>query len=464
MNSGALFQRNMGIFEIILLSVGLAMDAFAVSVCKGLAAKKAGWKERLLCGGWFGFFQGAMPFAGYMVGTGFRSIFNVIAPWLTFILLSVIGGNMVREAFSSEEEETKSGFDIKTMLGLAVATSIDALAVGFTFVGMPARLINAGDITNTLLACCIIGVITFLLSTVGVQAGHSFGIRYKSGAEVMGGTILIFIGLNAIRGFLDSSGATEDQDTIFGLLIPFLGTIMGASAVYAGKRRLSDKIRVILAGTSAGIMFSVAVWALLGLSAKGFAVGGNSVLPVFLSFCTGAVVQYLLDHSIPHTHAFTELTEGPESRLGTNVKVMLSEVIHHVPEGMAIGAVYAGLFLRTDWISVPTAMIMAVAMAVQNFPEALFVSMPLRDKGTGKGTAFLMGVVSGAPVPLMGVVTVIATVLFPFLLPYIMAMAGGAMIFTIIEEMPMMAEEGDNDKGTLAFVISFAVMMLLINM
>ena len=203
MNSGALFLRgHMGIFEIILLSVGLAMDAFAVSVCKGLAAKKVGWKERLLCGVWFGFFQGAMPFAGYMVGTGFRSLFDVIAPWLTFILLSVIGGNMVREAFSSEEEETKSGFDIKTMLGLAVATSIDALAVGFTFVGMPARLINAGDITNTLLACCIICVITFLLSAVGVQAGHSFGIRYKSGAEVMGGTILIFIGLNAIRGFL----------------------------------------------------------------------------------------------------------------------------------------------------------------------------------------------------------------------------------------------------------------------
>ncbi|MBQ2066826.1 MAG: manganese efflux pump, partial [Clostridiales bacterium] len=126
----------MGLFELLLLSVGLAMDAFAVSICKGLAAKKITSKELFICGAWFGFFQGAMPLIGYLVGSLFEKFITMVAPWVAFVLLSIIGANMIKEALSPDEEAAP-GFDIKTMFMMAVATSIDALAVGITFVAVP---------------------------------------------------------------------------------------------------------------------------------------------------------------------------------------------------------------------------------------------------------------------------------------------------------------------------------------
>ena len=225
----------MGLFELLLLSVGLAMDAFAVSICKGLAVKKLTIKECLICGVWFGVFQSLMPFIGYIVGSGFEKWISMVAPWVAFILLSIIGINMVREAFSEEEEEEKADFDVKTMFMLAVATSIDALAVGITFVAVPVELFNASKLQNTIVAVLIIGVITFFISAAGVKIGNLFGTRYKSGSEVMGGTILVFIGLNTLIEYLDTSNAMSDSDTIFGMLIPLLGTVFGAAFVYAKK-------------------------------------------------------------------------------------------------------------------------------------------------------------------------------------------------------------------------------------
>ncbi len=178
----------MGLFELILLSVGLAMDAFAVSICKGLAAGKVGKKEYLLCGVWFGAFQGLMPLAGYLVGSNFEKYISAIAPWVAFGLLSLIGGNMIKEALSPEEEASP-GFDVKTMFLLAVATSIDALAVGITFAFLRVRILPAAG---------LIGVPTFLLSARGVYIGHVFGLKYKAKAELAGGVILIFIGLKIL--------------------------------------------------------------------------------------------------------------------------------------------------------------------------------------------------------------------------------------------------------------------------
>ncbi|MCR5100442.1 MAG: ZIP family metal transporter, partial [Butyrivibrio sp.] len=188
----------------------------------------------------------------------------------------------------------------------------------------------------------------------------------------------------------------------------------------------------------------------------------KAIVPVFICFLVGVGIQYLLDVLVPHTHAFVEITEGPESQLKLETKVMLAEIIHHVPEGIALGAIYAGHFLKTDWIHVTTALALAIAIAVQNFPEALFVSFPAMKKGTGVGKAFFMGVISGIPVPLIGVFVLIIIVLFPEMLPYIMAIAGGAMIFTTVEEIPLMSAGKDNDKGALAFVIGFAVVMLMV--
>ena len=166
----------MGLFELLLLAVGLAMDAFAVSICKGLAVKKITIKEYLLCGIWFGAFQGLMPLAGYLIGSRFEDLINTIAPWVAFVLLTLIGGNMIKEAFETEEE-VKPGFDVKTMFMMAVATSIDALAVGITFVAVPVRVFTDAGFVNVLFAVMVIGVITCIISMVGVKIGHIFGTR-----------------------------------------------------------------------------------------------------------------------------------------------------------------------------------------------------------------------------------------------------------------------------------------------
>ncbi len=453
----------MGVFELLLLSVGLAMDAFAVSICKGLSVKKVTLKECLTCGIWFGTFQGLMPLIGFLVGSSFEKWIRIIAPWVAFGLLTLIGINMIREAFGEEEEEEKAGFGIKTMFVMAVATSIDALAVGITFVAVPVQVLNAGKLQNTLLAVLTIGVITFIISAFGTRLGNMFGTRYKSGSEVMGGTILIFIGLNTLIEYLDTSNAMSDSDTIFGMLIPLVGTVLGAAFVYAEKWKISEKVRSSLAGASAGIMFSISVWGMIEPAANGFNNRGlRAIFPLFLSFCAGVIIQYVLDNLIPHTHAYVDITEGPKSHLKSETKMMLAEVIHHVPEGIALGSIYAARFMETDWIPASTPLFLALAIAVQNFPEALFVSLPVREKGTGRGKAFLMGVISGIPVPLTAVFILILVLLFPTALPFIMAMAGGAMIYTTVEELPLMTGRKDNDSGALAFVIGFSMIMLLI--
>ena len=452
----------MGLFELLLLAVGLAMDAFAVSICKGLSVKKLTARECLLCGIWFGAFQGIMPFIGYMIGSRFEKWISIVAPWVAFILLFLIGFNMIREAFSEEEEE-KEGFDIKTMFMMAVATSIDALAVGITFVAVPVSVLNAGNLVNVLFAVSVIAVVTFIISVLGVKIGNVFGTRYKSGAEVAGGTILIFIGLKTLIEALDTSGAMKDSDTIFGMLIPLLGTVFGAAFVYAKKWKLSEKVRVALAGTCSGIMFSTAVWGMLEPSVKGF--DGMTILgiqPMFICFCAGVAVQFLLDVFVPHTHAYVNITEGPKSSLRSETRMMLAELIHHVPEGIALGAIFAANFMQTEWIPESTPIILAIAIAVQNFPEALFVSLPIMEQGTGKGKAFFMGVVSGMSIPLLAVFVLVVVTLFPSVLPYIMGLAGGALIYTVIEETPVMISKKDNDSGAIPFVIGFAVIMLLI--
>ncbi|MCR5502982.1 MAG: manganese efflux pump [Lachnospiraceae bacterium] len=452
----------MDLFELLLLAVGLSMDAFAVSICKGLASEKITKKEYLLCGIWFGSFQAVMPFAGYLAGAGFERFISLIAPWVAFLLLSLIGGNMIREALAPDEEMTP-GFDVKTMFMMAVATSIDALAVGITFVAVPVKVLPSGHLLNVVFAVCVIGVVTFLISMLGVRIGHAFGTRYKSGSEIMGGTILIFIGFRTLITYLDSSRTLSDTETIFGMLIPLLGTLLGAAVIYAKKERLSDDLRAILAGCGSGIMLSIAVWGMIEPAVDGLGrENRNGIVPVTVYFCLGVILQVVLDLAVPHTHVHSDITEGPKSRLASEFKIMLTEVIHHIPEGIALGAIYAAHFMKTSWVSTSVALVLAVAIAIQNIPEAICVSLPIRDTGSGTGKAFFMGIVSGVPIPLLGIITVVAVVLFPDMLPRIMAVAGGALIYTTVEEIPQIASKKDNDKGALAFAAGFAVVMLMI--
>ena len=452
----------MGLFELLLLAVGLSMDAFAVSICKGLAAGKVTKKEYLLCGIWFGAFQGIMPFIGYLVGSGFEKYITMVAPWVAFVLLTLIGGNMIKEALSPEEEASP-GFDIKTMFMMAVATSIDALAVGITFVAVPVSVLDASRLANVGFAVTVIGVMTFIISMCGVKIGSIFGDRYKSGSEIMGGTILIFIGFRSLITHLDSSGTLSDIETIFGMLIPLIGTLLGAAFIYAKTNRITENLRVILVGLSSGIMFSMAVWGMIEPAIVRLKkVSLNGIIPVTLCFCIGVLLQILLDIIVPHTHVYSKITEGPKSELSKDTKVMLTEVIHHIPEGIALGSIYAAHFMKTEWISSTVALVLAIAIAFQNIPEAIYVSLPIRESGSKAGKAFFMGIVSGVPTPLLGVITVVAVVLFPGSLPYIMALAGGALIYTTVEEIPHIASGKDNDKGALAFVAGFVAVMFMI--
>lgn len=190
----------MDLLTLLLLAVGLSMDAFAVSICKGLAMEKITWKKCCIVGAWFGGFQGLMPLIGYVLGIQFEAFIDSVAPWIAFVLLVLIGIGMIREAVGKgEKEEGTDTLAGKEMFLLAVATSIDALAVGVTFACVPVAVIaGAGRSVNTLAGCLLIGVTTFTLSCVGVKAGNEFGARYKNRAEFAGGAILMLLGLKIL--------------------------------------------------------------------------------------------------------------------------------------------------------------------------------------------------------------------------------------------------------------------------
>lgn len=187
----------MSLLTLFITAVGLSMDAFAVSVCKGLAMKKLSWKKAVVIGLWFGGFQALMPALGYLLGTRFERYVTAIDHWIAFVLLVLIGANMIREALSADEEKANDSVDVKTMFLLAVATSIDALAVGITYAFLQVRIVPAVS---------LIGIITLVLSITGVKIGNVFGLKYKTRAEIFGGVILILMGLKILLehlGLLD---------------------------------------------------------------------------------------------------------------------------------------------------------------------------------------------------------------------------------------------------------------------
>ena len=187
----------MGLIELFLIAVGLSMDAFAVSVCKGLAMPKCTFKKAAIVGLWFGGFQALMPAIGYVLGAQFQEAIASIDHWIAFVLLALIGGNMIHEALDNDEEEADASLNVKTMFLLAVATSIDALAIGITFEFLKVNIIPA---------VCFIGIVTFIISFAGVKIGNVFGARYKNKAEIVGGIILILLGLKILLehlGFLE---------------------------------------------------------------------------------------------------------------------------------------------------------------------------------------------------------------------------------------------------------------------
>ncbi len=179
----------MTLAELFIIAVALSMDAFAVAICKGLSVKRTTVKQALCVGGWFGAFQALMPLIGYLLGTTFAALITAVDHWIAFVLLGLIGGNMIREAIKDDEEELDDSFTARTMFPLAIATSIDALATGVTFATLGVDIVSA---------VLFIGVTTFTLSAIGLKVGNVFGAKFKSKAEFAGGLVLVLMGLKIL--------------------------------------------------------------------------------------------------------------------------------------------------------------------------------------------------------------------------------------------------------------------------
>ena len=246
-----------------------------------------------------------------------------------------------------------------------------------------------------------------------------------------------------------------------GILIPFLGTMLGAACVFFMKRSLSSSIQRALTGFAAGIMTAASVWSLLIPAMEQCAsMGKLAFLPAAVGFLVGIFFLLGLDHLIPHLHMNSSEAEGPKSKLKKTTMLVLAVTLHNIPEGMAVGVVYAGWASGNMSISAAAALALSVGIAIQNFPEGAIISMPLRAEGMGKGKAFLYGTLSGVVEPIGAVLTVLAAGLVLPILPYLLSFAAGAMIYVVVEELiPEMSQGEHSDLGTIFFAVGFTVMM-----
>ena len=252
-------------------------------------------------------------------------------------------------------------------------------------------------------------------------------------------------------------------DVFYGLMIPFLGTSLGAAAVFFMKRALSENISRALTGFAAGVMVAASFWSLIiPAIEQSQAMGRLSFLPSLIGFWLGVMFLLFLDKIIPHLHRGFSEAEGPKSSLKRTTMMVLAVTLHNIPEGMAVGAVYAGLLSGSPDITAGGAMALALGIAIQNFPEGAIISMPLHAQGQQKPKAFLCGVLSGVVEPIFGVLTVIFAALIVPVLPYLLSFAAGAMIYVVVEELiPEMSQGKHSDIGVLFFAAGFTVMMSL---
>lgn len=252
-------------------------------------------------------------------------------------------------------------------------------------------------------------------------------------------------------------------EVIKGILIPFLGTSAGAAGVFFMKKTLSQKLAKALTGFAAGVMVAASVWSLLiPAMEQASNLGKFSFIPAVSGFWIGILFLLLLDHIIPHLHMNSEQAEGPRSSLRKTTMLVLAVTLHNIPEGMAVGVVYAGWLSGNANISMMGALVLAIGIAIQNFPEGAIISMPLRAEGMSKKKAFLYGVLSGAVEPVGAMITILAAGMIVPLLPYLLSFAAGAMLYVVVEELiPEMSQGRHTDIGTVLFAVGFTVMLAL---
>lgn len=250
---------------------------------------------------------------------------------------------------------------------------------------------------------------------------------------------------------------------IFGILIPFLGTSLGAACVFFMKKSLGEGVQRALTGFAAGVMVAASVWSLL-LPAieQASGMGRWSFVPAAAGFWVGVAFLLALDHIIPHLHRNSRQVEGPQSRLSRTTMMVLAVTLHNIPEGMAVGVVYAGYLSGDTQITAAGALALSLGIAIQNFPEGAIISLPLRAEGMKKGRAFRDGVLSGVVEPIGAVLTVLAARMVVPALPYLLSFAAGAILYVVVEELiPEMSQGDHSNIGTVFFAVGFGVMMML---
>ena len=253
------------------------------------------------------------------------------------------------------------------------------------------------------------------------------------------------------------------SDTFWGLFIPFLGTSLGAACVFFMRGEMNRTVQRGLTGFASGVMVAASIWSLLIPALEESApLGKWAFLPSVIGFGVGMAFLLLLDHLIPHLHMHADKAEGPRSHLQRTTMLVLAVTLHNIPEGMAVGVVYAGFLVGHGDITAAAAMALSIGIAIQNFPEGAIISMPLKSAGMGSFKSFVGGVLSGVVEPIGGVLTILLTAMVVPMMPYLLSFAAGAMLYVVVEELiPEMSAGEHADVGVICFAIGFMVMMAL---
>lgn len=252
-------------------------------------------------------------------------------------------------------------------------------------------------------------------------------------------------------------------EVLQGILLPFVGTTLGSACVLFMKRNLSLSVQRVLTGFAAGVMVAASIWSLLiPAIEQSESMGVWSFIPAIIGFWSGILFLLVLDKTIPHLHLGSDEPEGVRTKLKKTTMLVLAVTLHNIPEGMAVGILFAGRLSGVSSITLASAFALSIGMAIQNFPEGAIISMPLHSEGMKKGKAFIFGTLSGIVEPIAAIITILAAQFFIPILPYLLSFAAGAMIYVVVEELiPEMSAGKHSNLGTIFFALGFTVMLIL---